>query len=121
ADEWVVIHIGKDGTVAFDTAVPYMGKGNFETAVLLHEKYGKKVSLAICGRVGEQLGLLAGIAFSDSDRRPSRLAARGGVGAVMGSKKVKAIVVDMDKTPQLHERKKVMGDIKTYAQMLRND
>lgn len=121
ADEWVVIHIGKDGTVAFDTAVPYMGKGNFETAVLLHEKYGKKVSLAICGPVGEQLGLLAGIAFSDSDRRPSRLAARGGVGAVMGSKKVKAIVVDMDKTPQLHERKKVMGDIKTYAQMLRND
>ncbi len=121
SDEWVVMHIAKDGTVAFDTAVPYLGKGNFETAVLLHKKYGKKVSLALCGPVGEQLGLLAGIAFSDSDRRPSRLAARGGVGAVMGSKKIKAIVVDMDKTPQLHERQKVMNDIKSYAQMLRDD
>ncbi len=121
SDEWVVMHIAKDGTVAFDTAVPYLGKGNFETAVLLHKKYGKKVSLALCGPVGEQLGLLAGIAFSDSDRRPSRLAARGGVGAVMGSKKIKAIVVDMDKTPHLHERQKVMSDIKSYAQMLRDD
>ncbi len=121
ANDWVVIHLRKDGSVGFDTAEPYMGKGNFEAAELLYEKYGNKVSLGLCGLVGEYQGLVAGIAFSDTDRRPSRLAARGGVGAVLGSKKVKAIVVDMDKMPQLHERKKVLADVREYATKLRND
>lgn len=119
--EWVVMHVSKDGALSFDSAEPYLGKGNFEVAELLHERYGKKVSLGICGPVGEYLGLLAGIAFSDSDNRPSRLAARGGVGAVMGSKKVKAIVIDMDKMPTFHDRKKVLADVKEYAAKLRDD
>ena len=116
---WVVIHIGKDGEISFDPAEPYLGKGNIEAAALLHENYGKKVSLALCGPVGEYQGLLAGIAFSDPDRRPTRLAARGGVGAVMGSKKVKAIVVDLHKMPQLHDRKKVMHAVREYGARLR--
>ena len=92
--------------------------GNFRTAAMLHERFGKKVSLALCGPVGEYEGLLSGIAFSDTDLRPSRLAARGGVGAVMGSKRVKAIVVDLDRMPALHDRKKVMGAVKTYRKLL---
>lgn len=121
ASDWVIIHITKEGAVNFDSAEPYMGLGNFEAAERLHEKYGKKVSLALCGPVGEYQGLLAGIAISDSDRRPSRLAARGGVGAVMGVKKVKAIVAELNKMPQLHDRKKVIGAVKNYVRMLRED
>ena len=121
ADDWVVIHLRKDGTVEFDSADAYMGKGNYEAAALLHDRYGKKVSLALCGPVGEYGGLLAGIAFSDNDRRPSRLAARGGVGAVMGVKKVKAIVADLDKMPALYDRKAVLSDVRTYAQKLGED
>jgi aldehyde:ferredoxin oxidoreductase len=121
SDEWVIIHLKKDGTISFDDATPYLKKGNFAAAEALHEQYGKKVTLALCGPVGEYQGLLAGIAFSDSDSRPSRLAARGGVGAVMGSKRVKAIVVDLDKIPQLHDRKKSMANIRTYAQKLQGD
>ncbi len=121
ADEWVIIHLRKDGSVGFDSAKGFMGMGNFETAARLHEKYGKKVSLALCGPVGEYRGLLAGIAVSDTDRRPSRLAARGGVGAVMGSKKVKAVVADLDRMPQLHERKKVIGAVRSYADKLGKD
>ena len=117
--DWIVIHIAKDGEVSFDPAEPYLGKGNVEAAALLHEKYGKKVSLALCGPVGEYQGLLAGIAFSDPDRRPTRLAARGGVGAVMGSKKIKAIVVDLHKMPQLHDRKKYMQGVREYGARLR--
>jgi aldehyde:ferredoxin oxidoreductase len=119
ATNWVVIRIARDGEVSFDPAEPYLGKGNVEAAGLLHEKYGKKVSLALCGPVGEYQGLLAGIAFSDSDGRASRLAARGGVGAVMGSKKVKAIVVDMHKMPKLHDRKKVLRAVRDYGAKLR--
>ena len=121
ADEWVVIHLHKDGAITFDSAEPYLGKGNYEAAALLHERYGKRVSLALCGPVGEYEGLLAGIAFSDNDRRPSRLAARGGVGAVMGTKKVKAIVADLVKMPALYDRKSVLSDVRTYAQKLQND
>ena len=116
---WVVIRIARDGEVSFDSAEPYLGKGNVEAATLLHEKYGKKVSLALCGPVGEYQGLLAGIAFSDPDGRPTRMAARGGVGAVMGSKKVKAIVVDLHKMPQLHDRKRVMHAVREYGAKLR--
>ena len=119
SDDWVVIHIPKEGEISFDDASPYLGKGNIEAAELLHEKYGKKVSLGICGPVGEYLGLVAGIAFTDPEGRPVRLAARGGVGAVMGSKKVKAIVVDTDKMPPFHDRKKVMGAVREYGKLLK--
>src|SRR5438034_884838 len=104
-----------------DAARPYRGKGNFEAGRLLQEKYGKKVAYGLCGPVGEYQGLIAGIAFTDKDGRPSRLSARGGVGAVMGSKKVKAIVVDLDKIPPFHEPKKVNASIKEYAKMLQAD
>jgi aldehyde:ferredoxin oxidoreductase len=116
-----VIHFTRSGEIHFDDAAPYLGKGNYEAAELLHAHYGKKVTLALCGPVGEYQGLLAGIAFSDKDSRPSRLAARGGVGAVMGSKRVKAIVVDLDACRQFHDVKKVNSSIKDYARMLQSD
>ncbi len=118
---WVVIHFKKDGSIEFDDAAPCLGKGNFEAAGLLHKKYGKKVSLGLCGPVGEYQGLIAGIAFSDKDGRPSRLSARGGVGAVMGAKKVKAIVVDMDKIPPFADAKRLNVSIKEYSKMLLAD
>ena len=118
---WVVLHFKKDGTIDFDDAAPYLGKGNFEAQDMLHKKYGKKVTIALCGPVGEYQGLLGGIAFSDKDGRPARLSARGGVGAVMGAKKVKAVVVDLDKMPSFHEPKKVNAAIKDYSKMLLAD
>ena len=121
SDDWVVIHLQKGGGISFDDGTPYLGKGNFEAADMLYERYGKKVALGLCGPVGEYQGLLAGIAFSDNDGRPARLAARGGVGAVMGSKKVKAIIIDLDKIPELHDRKKTMGNLRAYAKLLQAD
>src|SRR3989475_10153805 len=119
--EWVVLHFKKDGSIAFEDAAPYLGKGNFEANDQRRARYGKKVAIALCGPVGEYEGLLAGIAFSDKEGRPARLAARGGVGAVMGAKKVKAIVIDLDKIPPMHGGKKVTSSIKDYAKMLQAD
>jgi len=121
SDDWVVIRIPKDGDITFEDATPYLGKGNVEAAEMLHETYGEKISIALCGPVGEYHGLIAGIAFSDTDNRPSRLAARGGVGAVMGAKKVKAIVIDKHKMPTFHDRKKVMGTVRVYGEKLADD
>jgi aldehyde:ferredoxin oxidoreductase len=119
--DWVVLHLKRDGTIAFDSAAALLGKGNFEAGKALFATYGKKIAFALCGPVGEYQGLIAGIAFTDKDGRPSRLAARGGVGAVMGSKKVKAIVVDLDKIPPFEDPKKVNAAIKDYSKMLLAD
>lgn len=121
AAEWVVLHFDKKGELTFDEGAPYLGKNNSETAELLYEKYGKKIAFALCGPVGEYQGLLAGITISDSDGRASRLAARGGVGAVMGSKKVKAIVIELHKMPNLHDRKKTLESVRTYAKWIQED
>ncbi len=118
---WVVLHFRKDGGLDFDDATPYLGKGNFEAGELLRARYGKKIAFGLCGPVGEYQGLIAGIAFTDKDGRPSRLSARGGVGAVMGSKRVKAIVVDLDKIPPFEDAKRVNAAIKDYSKMLLAD
>lgn len=121
SDDWVVIRITKDHEITFEPADAYLGKGNFEVADMLHEKYGEKVSLAICSPVGEWGGLIAGISFTDPEGRPVRISARGGVGAVMGSKKVKAIVADKHKMPDFHDRKKLMSSVKDYGAKLKVD
>lgn len=118
SDDWVMIHFKKGGEIEFLDASDYLGEGNFKTAARLHERFGKKVSIGLCSIVGEYQGVMAGIAFSDVDLRPSRLAARGGVGAVMGSKKVKAIIVDLDRMPPVHDRKQVMQAVKSYRKQL---
>ncbi len=120
-DAWVIIHVQRDGSITFEDATPFMGRGNIETAEMLFAKYGDKVSLGLLGPVGEYLGLVAGISFTDPEGRPTRIAARGGVGAVMGSKKVKAIVVDKDKMPDFHDRKALMGKVRDYGKMLNAD
>jgi len=123
SEDWVVIRIPKEGDISFEPAEPYMGPGMglFESAKRLHETYGDKVSIGMCGPVAEYGGMIAGIAFSDQENRPVRLSARGGVGAVMASKKVKAIVVDKHKMPPFHDRKKLMTSIRTYGTKLGDD
>jgi aldehyde:ferredoxin oxidoreductase len=121
SDDWTVIYITKEGDVSFHDASPYMGKGVIESAALLHDEFGEKVSLAICGPVGEYQGLMAGISMSDPEGRPVRIAARGGVGAVMGAKKVKALVCDKNKMPTYHDRRGVMKAVKEYGAKLKED
>ncbi|HLA87240.1 MAG TPA: aldehyde ferredoxin oxidoreductase N-terminal domain-containing protein, partial [Anaerolineales bacterium] len=70
------------------------GLGVYETAPKLLEKYGDKVAIALIGPGGEMLMKSAGIQNIDKDKVPARIAARGGLGAVMGSKGLKAIVFD---------------------------
>ena len=87
SDEWVVIRIPKEGEITFEPATDIMELGLFKSAAILHQRYGEKISIGMCGPVAEYGGLIAGIAFSDQENRPVRLSARGGVGAVMAAKK----------------------------------
>lgn len=121
APDWTVLHLKRDGGVEFNNASAYVGKGTYESTAQIFADYGKKIAVAICGPVAEYQGLLAGVSFTDKEGRPSRLAARGGVGAVMGSKRVKAIVVDMDRLPPFEDAKKVNQAIRGYAKKVQED
>ena len=90
---WWIIHLSKD-EVRFEDGGQYAGMGVYETAPILLEKYGKKVAIALIGPGGEMQLTGAGIQNIDKDGIPSRIAARGGLGALMGSKGIKAIVID---------------------------
>jgi aldehyde:ferredoxin oxidoreductase len=78
----------------FDPADDLVGKGVYESALLLRRRYGDKVAISLIGPGGERHLLAAGIMNLDKDRVPSRINARGGLGALMGSKGLKAIVYD---------------------------
>lgn len=89
----MVIVVNKDG-VKIEDMPELKGKGTYETTEILFKKYGEKVGIMVIGPAGEYLRLGASIQFTDPRNRPARAAGRGGLGAVMGSKCVKAIVVD---------------------------
>lgn len=69
------------------------GLNNYEAAARLKDTYGKDCCYILIGRAGEFRLSAASIAFTDQDDLPTRHAARGGVGAVMGSKGLKAVIV----------------------------
>jgi aldehyde:ferredoxin oxidoreductase len=88
-----VLHLSLNGA-KWEKADDLAGLGVYETAPRLIAKYGDKVAIALIGPGGERRMKAAGIQNLDKDRVPSRIAARGGLGAVMGSKGLKAIVFD---------------------------
>ncbi len=91
--EWYVLHVSKEGGRLIP-ADEYSGLGNYELVRRLHERYGDEVSILSVGPVGEMLLPTATIAATDTSGNPCRHAGRGGPGAVMGSKGLKAIVID---------------------------
>jgi len=75
------------------------GLGNYDTVDKLVAKYGdKNTALVTIGMAGEMGLLAASIACTDRELRPTRHAGRGGLGAVMGSKGLKAIYFDDEGT-----------------------
>ena len=70
------------------------GLGNYDTVERLSSEHGEKVSFITIGPAGEMKMTGASAAVTDMEQRPTRHAGRGGVGAVMGAKGLKAIVVD---------------------------
>ncbi len=98
--KWKIIVIGKDG-VEFEDGTFLAGKGVYEKSDLLAEKYGRKAGCITIGPAAENLLLASGIACSDPHGVCSRYAGRGGLGAVMASKRVIAMVILDDGGVQL--------------------
>jgi len=88
-----LLKVDKDGAQLLP-ANEFAGKGLYETYPKLFAKFGKDVGIIGIGVAGEKLMSMAGVCVNDPENRPSRYAGRGGMGAVMGSKGLKAIILD---------------------------
>ena len=77
-----------NGKAEIKDAANLWGKDTFETQDILRAAHGNDVEAACIGPAGEKLSLIAAVM-----NNKGRAAARSGLAAVMGSKKLKAIAV----------------------------
>jgi aldehyde:ferredoxin oxidoreductase len=85
--------IDKDG-VKIESADDLKLLGNYDAVEKLVGQYGDKITCMTIGQAGEYKMCAASIAVTDMELRPTRHCGRGGTGAVMGSKGLKAIVLN---------------------------
>ena len=95
-----ILVIAPDGNIRIEEA-PYLeGKGTYETENLLREKFTGKAGFMSVGPAGERGYLNSSIMVTEMGiEHPCRAAARGGGGAVLASKGIKAIVVQQADKP----------------------
>jgi aldehyde:ferredoxin oxidoreductase len=72
----------------------WRGLGTYATAAKARERWGAGCTVISIGQAGEFLMGAAGVACTGVGEQDCRVAARGGLGALMGSKGLKAIVLD---------------------------
>ncbi|HEY95099.1 MAG TPA: aldehyde ferredoxin oxidoreductase family protein [Dehalococcoidia bacterium] len=80
------------------------GKGSYEMETIMKEKYGKDTEVSCIGPSGEKLSLISCVIT-----KRGAAAGRSGIGAVMGSKKLKAVVVRGDMEVPIADREKAMA------------
>jgi aldehyde:ferredoxin oxidoreductase len=99
SDKRYALNVTADG-VEVVAADAYKGMWNYALIDELAKSYSKKASFISIGPAGEMKLSGASVACTDQDdvRRPARHAARGGLGAVMGSKGLKFVAVDAGKS-----------------------
>ena len=97
SDDWVNLWI-HDNTIEFLEAKSYLGEDTYETQLRMRKELGERVQILCIGPPGEKLSRLATI-MSET----SFASGRSGFGAVMGSKRLKAVVVRGTKPLKIHD------------------
>lgn len=105
------LRIDKVGNASLIPAQEYKGMRTYRLVEEILEGYGKKNSVLCIGPVGEYRLTAASIQSSDADGHPCRAAGRGGLGAVMAAKGLKALIVD-----QRGKRAKPVADPKAFKE-----
>ena len=91
-DKWYSLQVTADG-VSINEETELIGKGNYEVVQTLNTRLGEKFGVMTIGQAGEMKMAAANISIKDPGSR-IRSSGRGGLGAVMGSKKIKFIAVE---------------------------
>ena len=104
-----------DGQKQINDASDLWGLDCVQTEDKLKEKHGRG-QLASIGQSGEKISLISGIV---NDK--GRIAARSGFGAVMGSKKLKAIMLKGNQKITLTDRDKLLNLTREYNESLKGN
>ena len=115
-DEWHYIKINKD-KCTLESAKQYKGMRTFEFCDEMIKKY-PDCAVTCIGPAGERLYNIAGIATMDKEKKPNRYSGRGGLGAVMGSKKIKGIVVEEKGSVEIKDKEKYNQVFKEYSSIV---
>lgn len=123
ADALYLLKIDAEGNGELLDGSAYKGLRTYELVRQLKEAHGKKNSITCIGPAGEFLLTAASVQSTDPDGRPCRAAGRGGLGAVMGSKGLKAIIVDRagKATDPLADADTFKECAKRFAKAVRDD
>ena len=99
----------KDG-VEISEVPELKGKGNFDTLNAVMAKQGEETAVISIGPAGEMKMAAANISVKDPEGH-IRSAGRGGLGAVMGSKNVKCIAIEVSEssTVEIHDPEAFQG------------
>ncbi len=116
---WRLLYINDEGA-RFEPADDLIGLGLEETGERLRERFDDRIGLSAIGPAGEQLYQTAGITHMDKDRNLTRISARGGLGAVMGAKRLKAVVFDRPRSnkPEVADKELFRDASRRYIQAL---
>lgn len=119
---WQVVVIGKDKVECVDGEF-LAGIGVYQKSELLTAKFGKKAGCITIGPAAENLLLASGIACSDPHGVCSRYAGRGGLGSVMASKRVIAMVIldDGEVKPDFADADVFKAGSKQIVQLLKEN
>ena len=107
-----------NGHVQIRDAITLWGKDTYETDLLLKRELGSDIFTSSIGQAGENLVRIAAIM---NDGIHGRAAARCGVGAVMGSKKLKAIAVQGNMKPSVVHEKALKNSIRYWTPKIREN
>lgn len=89
-----IILIQSNGTISLEDASSYQGMNNYEFVDTMQKNYGEKASVISIGRAGERLYKNSSLQVTEfGTNYPCRAAGRGGLGSVLGSKRIKGIVI----------------------------
>ena len=111
---WYHLVIDAVGKASLVDAADSRGMRNYALAARLHKQFGKNNALVSIGPAGEMLLASASIQATDPDGNPSRAAGRGGLGAVMGSKGLKSLIVSEE-----GQNKKPIADLAAFKEVSR--
>jgi aldehyde:ferredoxin oxidoreductase len=92
--DFYVLRVDEVGEASLIPAQDLKGMRTYELTIKLLETYGEKNGILCIGPAGEYQLAASSIQSTDVDGRPCRAAGRGGLGAVMGAKGLKALIVD---------------------------
>ncbi len=115
ADRPVVVVIDGQG-ISIEDASSLWGMDTFETDHALKARFGKSAGVACIGPAGENLVRIASIM---TDGEHGRAAGRGGLGAVMGSKQLKAVVTVGTEHPMVSRREALQESIKAAMPVIK--